>query len=897
MGWKEVNDGLTELIKRKIVGLFHDPPWKPWVISREIKIDSFCKGEIPVTDFGGDAHENQGLTIAMKILNAGVDEIKKLMDYVRNSDILSAALDRYLNPKEEKTRQKEKVNILNPGLTYPLEVKPRNIDGFVCKIIETSEKLRKDGGSLTLLYNYLYGNIELIWYKYNDKALPLADTRVKTYSVFDHLYSTVSLLNWFDGNAFEGYLVKVDIPAVQDIISRSRKIYDLWGGSWLVSALLFFTILPFIEKYGADVVLSPFMGLNPFFHSYLRSKLKELNLNPKNFDYMSDFDASQPVMPATAYLALPKDEKDVEKTIREYYLNAWKKIVDAVTVNERVKKELEKIKDYPIVPIRVSVKKVYIDVNKSDADLVIEFDRLFREEFEELKVKFSYGIPAYPLAKDLSDELYKEKKLYKQCTNCGILPAFILKESETKLYNGEIVEDDNDLEEGEVLCHYCYLRRKLHNATFKELEVERGIVPSTIDLANLDKWKEIMKKCSEKAKGEEKAEIHVRLPRPLEEYNNCDICKAVWYLYAIKERFFVKKVEDRKYEAKAFKECFDKIGDINLYYAIVKGDGDFIGKRVWKGVVKILLEDYIRATRVKVNEKLLSEFANKFREYLRNVYRCNENPESEPCKNINNTIPITPDYLIAVSRSLMLVALKDIETVQDYGVIVYAGGDDIAFLSPLKMPNDKGKQITVIDLVNLTRRNYWGAIPGEGIKPYGFMYFKNGIFDLPALYGRSYSVFVTHYKDPFYAMWGIASELEEMKDEAEAGYDKQKDLTFVLGGRGMLNLKDAAVLENRRETFEALEALYGNIGKGLSKSFVKDYLSAYEEVKDFNGDLKDYLDKLLDYIVERNKKGKEWEKVREKLKELKREREISKEWRKVYDPRVEVVKAYDYLEG
>jgi len=914
MGWKEVNDK-EELIKKKIVGLFHDPPWKPWVISKEIKKDSFrCEGEISVINFGGDAHENQGLTVAMKILNANDDEIKELMNYVRNSDILSAALDRYLNAQKEITEQKEKVNILNPtpDLKYPLEVKPKNIDGFVCEIIETSEKLKNAGADLTLLYNYLYGNIELMWYKYNDKALPLADTRVKTYSVFDHLYSTVSLLNWFDGKAFKGYLVKVDIPGVQDIISRSRKIYDLWGGSWIVSALLFFTILPFIEEYGADVVLSPFMGLNPFFHSYLRSRLQK----NRDLDYMRGFDASQPVMPATAYLALPRDENDVEKAIRDNYLNAWKKIVETVTVNERLKEEFEKIKDYPIVPIRVSVKKVNIETSMSDVDLVIEFDRLFREEFDEPRVKFSYGISAYPLAKELSEGLYREslsrekKELYKQCTNCGILPAFILKESETKtrLYNGEKVEDDKDLEEGEALCHYCYLRRKLHNATFKELEVEPGIIPSTIDLANLDNWKKIMRKCAEikEVKGGKKAE----LPKSLEEFKDCDNCKAVWYKYAIEGRFFVKKVENRKYEVNDdFKECFNAIKDANLYYAIVKGDGDFIGKRVWKGVVKMSLEDYIRATRENVKEKLVNEFADKFRGYLRNVYNCSNNQNSEACKNIKNIIPITPDYLIAVSRSLMLVALKDLETVQNYGVVVYAGGDDIAFLSPLKIPvedpykmgRDRQIKNTAIGLVKLTRRNYWGVIPGEELKPYGFIYFnfKNGInviFDLPALYGRSYSIFVAHYKDPFYAMWGIASELEEMKDEAEASDERQKDLTFVLGGRGTLNLKDAAVLENRIKAFEAIEALYENIGKGLSKNFVKDYLSAYHEVKNLNGDLDDYLDKLLDYVIERNKKGREGENVRGELRDLRRERRISEEWRKVYDPRVEVVKTYDYLE-
>mgnify|MGYP001772576406 CR=1 FL=1 len=958
-----------ELIKRKLVALFLNPPWKPWVIASKIPEKQSFKcpdgKEIPVIRSGNEPYEMQGLTLAKEVLGVNDEEIDKLKNYVYTSQEFSTALDRYLieeyGEQSMGAENDKKVNVLDPSLEYKLhEEPPKGIDEFVCKVIEVSREILSQSKDLALLYNYLYGNIELIWYSHNEGYLPLDDPRVKTYTVFDRVYSTLSLLNWCKGDVFEGYLVKVDIPGVQDLISRSRKIYDLWGGSWLVSALLFFTILPFIKEYGADVVLSPFMGLNPFFHEYLRSELKKEDL-----DYMREFEAVQPVMPATAFLALPKDDfeskEKVKERIKEEYLKAWRTTVEAVVnskeVGEEVKEELKEIEDYPIVPIRISVKDVKIVAKENNnprdkVELVKEFDRLFREEFEEAPVKFSYGVSAYPLVRKVSEKLYsgREKKLtYKQCTNCGVLPAFIWRPGNTiKIYkfgkDEEIDVNEKDLEDGEALCYYCYLRRKLHSANFESLEVpfkvnlreKLGLIPSTIDLANLDKWIEIMEceKKSEPKPMSPEEELNIQLPRPLERYNDCVNCKYAWLKYGIGvlERFFVRKVEDREYKAED--ECFNKIGDVNLYYAIVKGDGDFIGKRLWKGIIKIKLTDYIERTRVlgyKIGEKQeefkekLNTFAEEFKKYLQGLYNCSGNSKSEICDKIDQIIPITPDYLIAVSRSLMLVALKDLETVQNYGVIVYAGGDDIAFLSPLKIPVEDpykgGKQITntAIDLVKLTRRNYWGLINGEEEKTINNMEFRKGfislefksrinneikeikvVFDSPALYGRSYSVFVTHYKDPFYAMWGIATELEEMKDEAEAGEERQKDLTFVLGGRGMLNLKDAAVLENRKETFEALEALYENIGKGLSKSFVKDYLSAYEEIKDLKGDkdkYNDYLNNLLDYIIERNKKGKEGEKVREKLKDLKREREISEEWRKVYDPRVEVVRAYDYLEG
>ena len=988
-----------ELIKAKIVGLFHDPPWKPWVISNKLRKarEIILKHGILIDDkIGKRAHERQGLALAMKILNASPEEIRNIMkNYVNKCDNLSASLDRYLNVyiKKKPVPQEEKVNIVNPELKYQPKVRPSddNISNFVHKIVEISDQFKNK--DLTLLYNYLYGNIELIWYKSNNKdkndnkALPLADTRVKTFSMFDHLYSTVSFLNWYnkETKAFEGYLVKIDIPGVQDIISRSRKIYDIWGGSWLVSALIFFTILPFIDEFGADTVLSPFMGLNPFFHTYLRSKLK--NADPKlvDYDYMKDYDAIQPLMPATAFLALPKrifkeneDEEieEIKKKIGEYYLNAWKTIVDAVINSAEVAKEigneLEKTENYPIVPIRVDIKKASLKItghkSKDLLELVKGFDKLFREDFGEPELKFSYGTPSYPLINKMSTLLYKHKKenknLYKQCTNCGILPAFIWKEKKenevkTKVLifdeknenviDTEVKEGDDDLEEGEALCYYCYLRRKLHYAKFDgvkksagnnkipfelDLREKLGIVPSTIDLANLDKWKEIMESVKDKkVEGEKRP----RLPKPLEEYNKYDSCKVVWYKHAIKSRFFVDKVENKQHTIEEeLKECFDKIKDVNLYYALIIGDGDFVGKKVWKGVINETFEDYIRKTRkvFKENEDLfeknLKEFAENFQKYLTDdIYKCSSNPNNEYCREdiIKRTIPITPDYLIAVSRSLMLVAIKDMEIISTYGVLVYAGGDDVVFLSPLKIPVldpvlEKDINNTALGLVKLTRRNYWGALPDEKqvnkkklLTLKGFAEWEDGIFDLPAVYGRSYSILVVHYKDPFYALWGFARELEKMKEyievknnryqnkrTAEQKENKDKDFTFVLRGRGTLRVEDAAILENKAKTFEALETLYDKIGKELSVSFIKDYLSAYDEFiasysEGFNRPYDEYLDKLLDYVIERNKKVRSEKLIKEldNLRTLKSEREIRKCLRSKYDLRVEIVKAYDYL--
>ena len=249
-------------------------------------------------------------------------------------------------------------------------------------------------------------------------------------------------------------------------------------------------------------------------------------------------------------------------------------------------------------------------------------------------------------------------------------------------------------------------------------------------------------------------------------------------------------------------------------------------------------------------------------------------------------IPVTPDYLITLSRSLMVVALKDAVTVSKDGFLVYAGGDDIAFLAPIS-------NLAALILLIKTRLNYWGAKSIKDLRlpssegAVGFIRFGKMIFDAPIAYGRSYGVYITHYKDPFFYSWEVATRLVELKDEV-----KGKDVTIILWGRGQpmpeagdkgqhlgrkaevrgwkqLMLKAAAVVKNW-ELGRVVE-LYELIKKGdLSKSFIKDVLS--DELIG-RGEL---VKEALAYYVRRNK----------------RSREVN------YTPpdNVDVIKAVDYLD-
>ena len=166
----------------------------------------------------------------------------------------------------------------------------------------------------------------------------------------------------------------------------------------------------------------------------------------------------------------------------------------------------------------------------------------------------------------------------------------------------------------------------------------------------------------------------------------------------------------------------------------------------------------------------------------------------------------------------------------------------------------------------------------------GFIRFGGMIFDAPAAYGRSYGVYITHHKDPFFYSWEFATRLEELKDEVEG-----KDVTIILWGRGQLRpeagtqqpgkegeargwkrlmLRAAAVIRNWElgRVVELYELIKGGY---LSRSFIKDVLSDELVSRGL------MVREALAYYVRRNRR-------KEKLN---------------YKPpdNVDVVKAVDYL--
>jgi hypothetical protein len=575
-------------------------------------------------------------------------------------------------------------------------------------------------------------------------------------------------------------------------------------------------------------------------------------------------------------------------------------------LDKTLKGQLEELRNQSIeTPLK------FLDLMNLAKPLFLEY--LLKEVGDKNPMKVFYGLNFAPKSNGITTDKYTRGKNYPVCTSCGTLPAVVGGEKKSTEEPEVEVKDPKNVDEGEVLCHYCHTKRLMGRSNKKELLEKLGfyttqgfdVVPSTIDIANLGLWKKVLQKAEVSH-----SKKSVTLPSPLKDYEKVG---EVFYL-SDDERILMKLLDSRKAE-KAIEELKAYINDekflrslrneVKTYYAIVKGDADYIGSKLSHGVIKTSLPEYVRKTRLFYEDKKRGEKdeeqLSKVLDILVKLMNWLGIGLKETVKESFNGIPVTPVYLIALSRSLAVTAIRDANAVSKDGVLIYAGGDDVMFLSPVERS---------LDLVRETRSHYWG-------NPVGFhvldeLYFA--VLDAQPLYGRSYGVLIAHYKDAVYNLWDLAGQMEEMKDEIKVGGEKsegetKKDVTIVLRGRGISGLRDAAILYNypvlegsgvykslRLRTFEVFdklrESLSGSKDK-LSKSFVKDWLSLDED------EFREFTNDAISYLIRNNSMSK-WRET--KLKELYDSLtglNLKLVWEgdnKERDERAELIKTYDYLE-
>ena len=377
--------GLERLIAAKVEALLHDPPHKSWCI-QEFAGSGNCNHEERARKF---KHEVLAGTILEKLVNRYQKEVK---GSVKQADILASGIDRWLLSLPGSLPGKKRsyvvganiyVNPFNPYIKLDLgkhNIKDldkkagelaKKVNEYLKQISSCAEALSEQGVDPVLLsYYILYVLLEILHY---EKELPpsLADTRMPTHTIYDHLYATASMLNLLlSGDEPSGYIVLIDVPGIQEFISTSRKVGDYWAASFLLSLTMWKVIEKVIRAMGPDVLISPSPRMNPFVYRFLlesidvaRERLSSIareecrdRMNSLLDDLKRDVSwflgaltgggkldpysvSSHALIPATALLVLPKilineldfrDESRIEATFSRLYSEAWEEVVNDV---------------------------------------------------------------------------------------------------------------------------------------------------------------------------------------------------------------------------------------------------------------------------------------------------------------------------------------------------------------------------------------------------------------------------------------------------------------------------------------------------------------------------------------------------------------------------------------
>ncbi len=359
---------LKKLYAVKIRTLLHDPPYKSICIAESIK-GAKCN------------HENEALTLRRIIVvgtpieGLGIEEYEKI---AKEADRLASGIDRWLlelKPKTKTVALNVMANIFNP--LYYTELPKENIQVVREKAWKTAREINEILRSISSCFNLavesekleamklsyllLYALLEPLCYL-NGLPASLADTRIPTHTIFDHLYAATSmanlLLNVGEEN-ISGYVAYVDFPGIHEFIFASRKAGDFWASSHIISEVMWKLAKKIMDTFGPDTLLSPTPRMNPYLYfDYIRDKLDQLTskcgkvskCRDKILSRLVEFFSKlvgeqkieaedwlwQPLIPGTLLFVLPKNiawatnPNNVADKIAELFYKSWKEMIENV---------------------------------------------------------------------------------------------------------------------------------------------------------------------------------------------------------------------------------------------------------------------------------------------------------------------------------------------------------------------------------------------------------------------------------------------------------------------------------------------------------------------------------------------------------------------------------------
>ena len=551
----------------------------------------------------------------------------------------------------------------------------------------------------------------------------------------------------------------------------------------------------------------------------------------------------------------------------------------------------------------------------------------FRPE-EKLKL---HDMTSKLKSRELKSWPEESKRGFDYCSVCGRLPAIIIMPSDKSGFEeaGLRLTIEPMFGFGERLCPYCLIKRLL-NINFiletvmeellgraSESRLEKREFLSVSDIAlmpfkrsfievmkELDKspdkepierflnkmtemWKSITSIIEVEAPGEiirEEPLIYREkvLLKDLEKLRYKELKDELKYILLLKsEAGILSKRElrtiwsnfigDLKRDSilKRYVKNLEMIEPFNTYYAIIRSDGDSMGKII-HGKVK-------EGFRMNVDEYLINILEGDIKMAIQAIIQGKFNEAKSICernnvivtdkilkelnKLMNNLIKngeilISPSYHSALSRALANSALRDAQVIDRYdGFIVYAGGDDLLAVMPVK---------NCLKAVKELRKSF--SFPSDDYK--GFYKVKEFLIPALATASRSFSVYLSHYMFPMYVaisrsyelMENLAKEVKWIRCNSKI---REKDaLVFSYSPRGgehnaLLPLSDVSDPESYiSRDIERIQVLIEIIEAGkrrFSASLIYDLYSNFELIKPLIKNRNEFLLRsVLEQILDRN---------------------------------------------
>lgn len=180
-------------------------------------------------------------------------------------------------------------------------------------------------------------------YSYLIPFLP-AETRIPDHDIMDHLVTSSALVPTLEGGG-EIALVAVEIGGVEEFISHSRKVRDIWASSYLISLLALLVSRVVSDRLGPDALIFPDLRGNPLMDLYLLAKgiLKwdeVLTLWPGGDGSAREFFRKLlvPSLPDSILFFAPKEEvdelrKEIKETVDSFFLQLGKRVLDNLGIS------------------------------------------------------------------------------------------------------------------------------------------------------------------------------------------------------------------------------------------------------------------------------------------------------------------------------------------------------------------------------------------------------------------------------------------------------------------------------------------------------------------------------------------------------------------------------------